>query len=202
MKSDCNGLLEIEKKLRENGYKLIAGIDEAGRGPLAGPVVSACVIFDEKTYIDQVNDSKLLSPKLRENLYNIIINKALYFSISIIDNYVIDEVNILEATKLSMIDCVKKLKVKPDFILIDAIQLPIDIPHQGIIKGDRKSFSIAAASILAKVTRDRIMLDYHKEYPYYFWDKNKGYPTLQHKLAIKKYGLSPYHRKSFNYEVL
>jgi ribonuclease HII len=191
-------LLSYETKLWNEGYSLIAGIDEAGRGPLAGPVVSACVIFPPSIVIEGVYDSKALSANQREKLYENIIEKAVAYGIGIVDNNTIDRINIFEATKLSMLNAVDRSPVKPDCVLIDAVRLELGVPVQAIIKGDQKSFTIAAASILAKVTRDRMMRKMHEEYPVYGWEQNKGYPTRAHKDAIRVHGFSPYHRRTFN----
>ena len=192
-----DSLLCFERACRGEGFRTIGGIDEAGRGPLAGPVVAACVVFDEGVFIDGVYDSKCVSQRERERLYELILKQAKAYGVGIKDNHTIDRVNILQATKLAMVEAVSNLSVSPDFLLTDAVKLPIPIPHKPIVKGDRKSFSIAAASIIAKVTRDRILRDLHREYPHYGWDKNKGYPTLFHRQAIEKHGLTPYHRRSF-----
>lgn len=191
-------LLSYEKKLWNEGYTLVAGIDEAGRGPLAGPVVSACVIFRPTETIEGVYDSKALSESQREKLYDRIVEKAVAYGIGMTDNQTIDRINIYQATKLSMLHAVDKMPVKPDTVLIDAVRLELAVPVQAIIKGDQKSFTIAAASILAKVTRDRLMKKLHEEYPVYGWEKNKGYPTREHRDAIRANGFSPYHRRTFN----
>ena len=198
-----NNLLKFEKNLWENGIKLIAGIDEAGRGPIAGPVVSSAVIFEKGEYIDGVNDSKKLTPLKREKLYEIIIKKALCYGIGIISEKDIDKMNILNAALLSMKKAVENLIIKPEFLLIDGNKIP-DIPYssEAIIKGDSLSFSIASASIIAKVTRDRLMLDYHDIYPIYSFSKNKGYATREHITAVKKEGLCPIHRKTFCRKIL
>jgi ribonuclease HII len=189
---------EFDKKYLSKKIKYLAGVDEAGRGPLAGPVVASAVIFDRKTIITGVNDSKLLSEKQREDLYDKIISSAISYSVSIVEHEVIDEVNILNATMLAMKQAVDDLKIKPDLILVDGNRkFQSDIPVIKIIKGDSKSFSIAAASILAKVTRDRLMKNLAVQYPVYQWQQNKGYPTKQHREIIKKLGPSPLHRKSF-----
>ena len=174
---------------------LKAGIDEVGRGSLAGPVVSAAVILPEN-FMD-LKDSKKLSEKKRDFFYEIIMREALAIGIGVIYQDVIDEINILEATKISMIKAINSLSIKPDFLLIDALTLNIDIPQEGIIKGDELHKEIAAASIIAKVTRDRMMKELHEKYEVYNFIKNKGYGTKEHKEAIKKYGYSDFHRKSF-----
>lgn len=187
-----------EKDARSKGYKMIAGMDEAGRGPLAGPVAAACVILPEDCNIEGVNDSKKLSASQREKLYDVIYDKAISVGVGIVDQDVIDSINILNATKLAMKQAVSKLSIKPDLILIDAVSLDdLDIEQRSIIKGDALSISIAAASIIAKVTRDRIMNDYDTVYPEYGFAKHKGYGTEEHINAIKKYGICPIHRLSF-----
>ena len=192
-------LKKIEENLHEKGIKNICGIDEAGRGPLAGPVVVAGVIMPRDSFIEGVNDSKKVSEKKREILYDKIIEEAISYSVSIIDYDVIDEINILNATKKGVTEVVKGLNVKPDLIIIDALK-DIDtckIPYESIIKGDAKCYSIGAASIIAKVTRDRIMREWDKVYPQYGFAKHKGYGTAEHIAAIKEYGLCPIHRKTF-----
>ena len=183
--------------------KLIAGVDEAGRGPLAGPVVSSAVIFDENTFIDGVNDSKKLTEKERDELFPVIINKSLAYSVSVISHGKIDLINILQASLLSMKVSVYRLNIKPHLILIDGNKVFNSvIPSIPIVQGDAKSFSIAAASIIAKVTRDRIMKRLDRYYPQYLWVKNKGYATQEHINAIKLYGSSPLHRKTFLTKIL
>ena len=198
-----NNLLKFEKNLWENGIKLIAGIDEAGRGPIAGPVVSSAVIFEKGEYIDGVNDSKKLTPLKREKLYEIIIKKALCYGIGIVSEKDIDKMNILNAALLSMKKAVENLKFKPKFLLIDGNKIPdTSYSSKAIIKGDSLSFSIASASIIAKVTRDRLMIDYHDIYPIYSFFKNKGYATREHINAVKREGLCPIHRKTFCRKIL
>lgn len=193
----------FDKKYFNPGVRYLAGVDEAGRGPLAGPVVAAAVIFRKKTNIPGVNDSKLLSEKQRDNLYKQIISKALSYSVSVIESSVIDDVNILNATMLAMKQAVEQLKIKPDLVLVDGNRkFQSDIPVITIVKGDSKSFSIAAASILAKVTRDRLMKNLALEFPNYLWEQNKGYPTRQHREIIKQVGPSPLHRKTFLKKIL
>lgn len=194
-----NNLKEEEKILHSRGFKNICGIDEAGRGPLAGPVVIAGVIMPEDSMIEGVNDSKKVSEKKRELLYDKIIEEAISYSVAIMGQDVIDEINILNATKKGLTNVVEGLDVRPDLIIVDALE-HIDtkgIPYESIIKGDAKCYSIAAASILAKVTRDRIMREWDLVYPQYGFAKHKGYGTAFHIQAIKEYGLCPIHRRSF-----
>ena len=193
-----NELKEIDKSYFKEGYNYICGIDEAGRGPLAGPVVAA-VIMPKDSMIEGVNDSKKVSEKKREKLYELIIEEAISYSVGIVDQNEIDRINILNATKAGLTEAVRTLKVKPELILVDALT-NIDtcgVPYQSIIKGDAKSYSIAAASIIAKVTRDRIMREWDKVYPQYGFEKHKGYGTAAHISAIKENGLCPLHRLSF-----
>ncbi len=192
-------LKQMEKELYQKGFQRIAGIDEAGRGPLAGPVVVAGVIMPKDSMIEGVNDSKKVSEKKREKLYDLIIEEAISYSVTVIGQDCIDDINILNATKQGLTTVVEELDVKPDLILVDALT-HIDtkgIPYDSIIKGDAKCYSIAAASILAKVTRDRIMRQWDEIYPQYGFAKHKGYGTAAHITAIKEYGLCPIHRKSF-----
>ena len=194
-----NELKEIDKSYFKEGYNYICGIDEAGRGPLAGPVVVAAVIMPKDSMIEGVNDSKKVSEKKREKLYELIIEEAISYSVGIVDQNEIDRINILNATKAGLTEAVRTLKVKPELILVDALT-NIDtcgVPYQSIIKGDAKSYSIAAASIIAKVTRDRIMREWDKVYPQYGFEKHKGYGTKQHTQALLEYGACPIHRKTF-----
>ncbi|MFA3783716.1 ribonuclease HII [Melioribacteraceae bacterium 4301-Me] len=178
--------------------KLIAGVDEAGRGPIAGPVVAAAVIFSKDTILEGVNDSKKLSAKQREFLFNKIIDSALSFGIGIVDHKEIDRINILQASLKSMKIAVEKLKLRPDLILIDGNKtFYSDVPTKTIIKGDSKSFAIAAASVIAKVIRDKLMDKASMYFPEYYWSSNKGYATKTHIEAVKKYGASEFHRKTF-----
>ena len=194
-----NKLKEFEKKLYEDGVKYIAGIDEAGRGPLAGPVVIGCVIMKPESFIEYVNDSKKVSETKREMLYEKITEEAIAWSTGIVDEKEIDELNILNATKKALTEAIDKLEVKPDVILVDALD-KIDtkgIKYISVIKGDAKIYSISAASIIAKVTRDRIMKEYDEVYPQYGFAGHKGYGTAKHIQAIKEYGICPLHRKTF-----
>ena len=194
---------QFEEELYADGIQYIAGIDEVGRGPLAGPVVAAAVILPKDFAVLGVDDSKKLTEKKREELFDLIMECAVCCGIGIIDNKVIDEVNILEATKLAMKQAIAKLEIKPEYILIDALTLKdITTPQRGIIKGDSLSISIAAASIIAKVTRDRMMDEYHQEFPFYAFDQNKGYGTKAHYEGIEGYGICELHRKSFLKNIL
>lgn len=192
-------LKQMEKELYKKGFKKICGIDEAGRGPLAGPVVVAGVIMPEDSKIEGVNDSKKVSEKKRELLYDKILEEAISYSVAIIGQDVIDEINILNATKQGVTNVVKGLDIRPELIIIDALQhINTDgVPYEAIIKGDAKCYSIAAASIIAKVTRDRIMREWDEVYPQYGFIAHKGYGTAKHIQAIKEYGLCPIHRRSF-----
>ena len=193
---------EIEAK--NKGYKLICGVDEAGRGPLAGPVCAAAVILPENCVIEGLNDSKKISEKKREKLFDIITEKALAYSIAYGTLEEIEKYNILEATYIAMNRAIDGLELKADFALIDGNRVPkgITVPCETVIKGDSKSFSIAAASILAKVTRDRLMLEYDQKYPEYLFAKHKGYGTKAHYDAIKQHGVCEIHRLSFLKNVL
>ncbi len=190
--------LEFEKEALAKGYKSVCGVDEAGRGPLAGPVCAAAVILPEGVIIDGVNDSKKLSEKKRESLFDVIREQALSYSIAYATVDEIEEINILNATMLAMRRAIDGLEIKADYAMIDGNKIPqIDIDAECIVKGDAKSMSIACASILAKVSRDRLLYKYAEEYPMYGFDKHKGYGTKVHREAILKYGPCPYHRKSF-----
>ena len=190
--------LEFEKEALAKGYKSVCGVDEAGRGPLAGPVCAAAVILPEGVIIDGVNDSKKLSEKKRESLFDVIREQALSYSIAYATVDEIEEINILNATMLAMRRAIDGLDIKADYAMIDGNKIPpIDIYAECIVKGDAKSMSIACASILAKVSRDRLLYKYAEEYPMYGFDKHKGYGTKVHREAILKYGPCPYHRKSF-----
>ena len=187
---------EYERKY--SVYTYICGVDEAGRGPFAGPVVAGAVILDPDREILYLNDSKKLSEKKREQLYEEIMEKAVSVGVGIVDNHVIDEINILQATYMAMRKAIAALDPQPDFILADAVTIPeITIPQTGIIKGDAKSVSIAAGSIIAKVTRDRLCMEYDRLYPEYGFASHKGYGTAAHIEAIRKYGPLDIHRRSF-----
>lgn len=196
MKTEKDTLV-FERELLAGGARLIAGMDEAGRGPLAGPVVAAAVIMPLDDVIPGVDDSKKLTEKKREQLFDEIVKKAVAYKICAVDEKVIDEINILKATKKAMTECVTGLSVRPDIVLIDAVKLPLDVPTKSIIKGDALSYSIGAASILAKVYRDRLMREYDALYPWYGFAQNKGYGTKDHIDALRSVGPSPIHRRSF-----
>jgi ribonuclease HII len=188
----------FEKETARKGYREIAGIDEAGRGPLAGPVVSAAVILPSSFRDPDVTDSKKLSPRKREQLYDRIYTHAITIGLGIVDPVEIDRINILQASLLAMAMAVQNLDPCPDFLLIDGtFRIDSDLPQKPIPKGDALSISIAAASIVAKVTRDRLMQGYHPYYPQFDFPQHKGYPTRAHKEAIRHFGCSPIHRKSF-----
>lgn len=192
-------MLEYENKYLTSGCTFIAGVDEAGRGPLAGPVSVAAVIMPlgQDDIIEGVNDSKKLSEKKREMLYEKITQKAIAYSVVFIDEKTIDKVNILNATKMGMIKAIENLKTKPDVVLIDAVKLDINVQTESIIKGDALSYSIACASILAKVSRDRLMLELDKTYPQYNFKKHKGYGTKEHIKNLKEFGPCKIHRQTF-----
>ena len=194
----------VENLFYQKGYKAVCGVDEAGRGPLAGPVCAAAVILPADIEIEGLNDSKKLSEKKREELYDVITKKAIAYGIAFGTLDEIENFNILNATFLAMNRAIDSLSVKPDFALVDGNRVPkdINIPCEIVIKGDAKSSSIAAASILAKVTRDRLLYDYDKEFPMYGFAKHKGYGTKAHYDAIKEYGVCKYHRLSFLKNVL
>ncbi len=191
--------LRYEREELSNGASYVCGVDEAGRGPLAGPVFAAAVILPEGLIIEGVNDSKKLSEKKREALFDVICEKALAYSISAVDEATIDEINILQATYQAMTDAVNGLDIKPDIALIDGNRIPpqLEVKSRAIVKGDAQSMSIACASILAKVSRDRFMLKIAELYPEYMFEKHKGYGTALHVEKILEYGASPVHRKSF-----
>ena len=189
---------EIEKALFNKGITYLAGVDEAGRGPLAGPVFAAAVVLKKDGFLEGVTDSKKLSEKKREYLFDKIIENAVAYSIAIADEKEIDEINIRNATFRAMNKAVNSLDITPDFVLIDGNAIKdMTIPHECIVKGDFKCNSIAAASILAKVSRDRFMLKCHEIYPEYAFDKHKGYPTILHYERIREYGVCPLHRLTF-----
>ncbi len=193
----------FEKEMNENGYTLVCGIDEAGRGPLAGPVYAACVILPKDCVINGINDSKKLSEKKREMLFDEITQKALAYNIASVDEKIIDEINILNATHLAMNNALEGMKIKPDFALIDGNSIKnMKTPHQTIVKGDAKSISIAAASILAKVARDRYIVEISEKYPEYEFAKHKGYGTKLHTDLLKQYGPCEIHRRTFLTKIL
>ena len=195
--------LSYEKKYELQGRKLICGVDEAGRGPLAGPVCAAAVIMPSGLMIEGVNDSKKLTPKKRETLYQIIIEKCIDYSVSLVCAEKIDEINILNATHLAMKNAVDSLKQKPDMVLVDGNSLPKwDVDSVSIVKGDALSHSIACASILAKVSRDKFMIEQAEKYPSYGFERHKGYGTKAHIEALKKYGPCEIHRKTFLKNIL
>ncbi len=192
------GMLLYERELESEGCCLIAGMDEAGRGPLAGPVVAACVIMPRDTLIEGVNDSKKLSPKKRELLYDRIIQSAIAWGVGVVSHEDIDRYNILEAAKMAFVQAYVKMHMTPDGVLVDAVKgLDIPVRTVAIIKGDQKSYTIAAASIVAKVYRDRLMVQYDSEYPEYSFCRHKGYCTEEHVEAIKIHGPCPIHRRTF-----
>jgi ribonuclease HII len=188
----------FEEAAHAQGYRWVAGLDEVGRGTLAGPVVAAAVLFEPGTVIAGLRDSKQLSPTRRDRLYPIILKEAAAVAVGMVDAEVIDRVNVLQATRLAMQRAIEQLKVQPDYLLLDAITLPlVPIPQRPIIKGDELSISIAAASIVAKVTRDRVMSRYHEEYPEYNFLAHKGYGTVEHRRQIRDHGPCQIHRKTF-----
>lgn len=191
-------LLDYERELYKDNIKLIAGVDEVGRGPLCGPVVAAACILKENYYLEGLNDSKKLSEKKRDKLFDILINECVAYGIGIVEPKRIDEINILEASKEAMKIAISNLSVKPEHVLIDAVKLDLDVPSTPIIKGDAKSASIAAASVIAKVTRDRMMYDLDKEYPEYGFASHKGYPTKKHIEAVKEHGVLDFYRFTFS----
>ena len=189
---------KYERELREKGVTLIAGVDEVGRGPLVGPVVAACCILPEKFNLDGLTDSKKVSEKKRDFFFEEIKKQAISYGIGIVSAKKIDEVNIYEATKIAMKEAISNMPVKPEHILIDAMPLELDIPTTSIIKGDLKSITISAASVLAKVTRDRMLYELDKEYPMYDFKNNKGYGTKKHLEAIESFGVIDEHRRSYS----
>ena len=190
-------MLRYEKELYVQGINLIAGVDEVGRGPLAGPVVAAAVILPKNCKIKGLNDSKKIPKKKHEEIFQAVKDNALAIAIGIMDNHVIDQVNIYEATKLAMKEAISQLESQPEHLLIDAMKLDLPISQTSIIKGDANSLSIAAASIVAKVTRDKIMANYEQEFPGYDFAQNAGYGTAKHLEGIEKHGVTPIHRTSF-----
>lgn len=194
---DVHELLEYEKKCLDAGYKYICGVDEVGRGPLAGPVTCTAVIMPLDDLIQGVNDSKKVSKNKRIKLYDVIMEKAIAVNTVSYDNHQIDEMNILEATKACMRDAIMELSVKPDIVLVDALKLDIPYKTMGIIKGDALSYSIASASIVAKVTRDKFMFEMAEKHPEYDFQNNVGYGTAKHIAALKEFGPTPIHRKTF-----
>lgn len=198
LRQEAHTLRQFERQALENGYQVIAGIDEVGRGPLAGPVIAAAVILPNNCELLEVNDSKKLSEKKRDRLFVQICETAVAVGIGIVDEQTIDQVNIYQATKLAMKEAVGKLSFTPDYLLLDAMKLEdLPIAQKSIIKGDAKSVSIAAASIVAKVTRDRLMTEYGEQYPGYNFEKNAGYGTKEHLAGLDRFGPCPIHRKTF-----
>ena len=194
---DCLDAYKNERELRSEGYTLIGGVDEVGRGPLVGPVVAACCILPEKFNLDGLTDSKKLSEKKRDYFYEEIKRQAVSYGIGIVSEKRIDEINIYEATKEAMIMAINNCKIKPEYVLTDAMKLDLDIPVKPIIKGDLRSITISAASVLAKVTRDRMLYELDEKYPMYDFKNNVGYPTKKHLEAINKYGIIDEHRRSY-----
>jgi len=196
--SDQGDLWRFEKRALDEGYSIVAGVDEVGRGPLAGPVVSVAAILPPHSALPYLDDSKRLTPKRRETLYEEIYGRSLAIGLGIVDPGEIDRRNILQASLRSMAIAVSNLSPQPDFLLIDGVfQISSDIPQATIVKGDARSGSIAAASIVAKVTRDRLMVRYHDDYPEFGFNRHKGYPTQAHKKAIQRHGICPIHRRTF-----
>lgn len=187
-----------EKDLWASGCRLVAGVDEAGRGPLAGPVVAAAVILPTSFRHEEINDSKLLSERKRKELVPVIEKESLGWAVAAVDEREIERINILQATLLAMTRAVRGLLSRPDYLLVDALKIPeVELPQKAIVKGDRLSASIAAASILAKVSRDRAMEEYHEQYPRYNFRRHKGYGTAEHREAISRFGPCPIHRRTF-----
>ncbi|MEA5003076.1 MAG: ribonuclease HII [Christensenella sp.] len=195
-------MTEYEKLHWAQGQYLIAGIDEVGRGPLAGPVVAACVIMPKDDLILGIDDSKKISEKRREALYELIVEKAVDYSVSVIDNNIIDEINILNAARMAFENALNGLHVRPEHVYTDAMTLNTEIPYTSLIKGDAKVYTIAAASILAKVTRDNMMREYDAQYPQYGFARHKGYGTQAHYDAIREHGILEIHRKTFLKKIL
>ena len=194
---DCLDTYKNERELKKEGYSLIGGVDEVGRGPLVGPVVAACCILPDNFNLEGLTDSKKLSEKKRDYFFEEIKRQAISYGIGIVDEKRIDEINIYQATKEAMIQAINNCQIKPDCVLTDAMKLDLDIPVKPIIKGDLRSITISAASVLAKVTRDRMMYELDKKYPMYDFKNNVGYPTKKHLEAINKYGIIKEHRKSY-----
>ncbi len=201
--SEDENYFEIEEKLLNEGYRFICGVDEAGRGPLAGPVFAAAVVMDRKKIIEGVRDSKKLTPKKREKLFDEIIKESIAYSVAMVDSKIIDEININNATFLAMKNAIENLKIEPDIVLVDGYEIPnLSFNQMAIIKGDRKSYSIACASILAKVSRDRYIVEISSKYPVYKFEKHKGYGTKEHIEILQKYGPCEIHRISFLKNIL
>jgi len=189
----------FEKLAYLEGYRYVAGVDEAGRGPLAGPVVAAAVIFPPEFRNKEINDSKKLSAAKRETLYDIIKNKAIAVGVGVVESDLIDQINILRASLQAMSEAVQELDTVPDYLLVDGLhRVPLPTPQKPIVNGDALSISIAAASIIAKVSRDRIMEMYHRQFPQYNFIRNKGYGTEEHRIALKEFGMCKIHRRSFH----
>ena len=197
LQSQFYSMLRFEREAKKNGFNLIAGIDEVGRGPLAGPVVAAAVILKEDCYIPGLTDSKKLTASMRERFYDMIHEQAAAIGVGIVSPSIIDEINIYEATKVAMSKAIENLSKTPTYLLLDAMKLNVQIPQTSIIKGDSQSISIAASSVIAKVTRDRIMVDIANQYPEYGFDQHMGYGTKQHLEALNIHGVTEHHRKSF-----
>ncbi|WP_039764494.1 ribonuclease HII [Caldicellulosiruptor sp. F32] len=194
---------ELEESLLKEGYRFICGVDEAGRGPLAGPVFAAAVIMDRKRIIEGVRDSKKLTPQKREKLFEEILKESITYSVAMVDNKTIDEININNATFLAMKNAIEALELVPDMVLVDGYEIPdLNLPQKALIKGDRRSYSIACASILAKVSRDRFITQISSLYPVYKFEKHKGYGTKEHIRLILEYGPCEIHRKSFLKNIL
>ena len=202
MKKSVADLFRYETELLKKGYRFVVGVDEAGRGPLAGPVAAAACMPDLSRPIEGVNDSKQLTPKKRKELYERIVSEAVSYKVATVSNRVIDEINILEATKNAMTEAVESLLPLPDYVLLDAVKLKLPYPSLAVIHGDALSYSIAAASILAKVERDEAMIKYAEIYPEYGFESHKGYGSVHHIEMIKKYGPCPIHRLSFLKNIL
>ncbi len=188
---------DYENKLYDEGYEYICGVDEVGRGCIAGSVYACAIIMKKTSNIEKITDSKKLTDKMRRQLFSQIINDAVCYNVASIDNETIDKINILEASRLAMEKAIEGLTIKPDYILTDAMDLPIKTPYLKIIHGDLLSYTISCASIIAKVVRDDKMIELSNAFPEYAWNKNKGYPTKVHKEALKKYGVTKYHRLSY-----